>query len=470
MDGDRRIARGLFVLAWVTFAWFYGGAGWNGHAQFDLTRALVERHTLYIDGYDVNTGDVSRGGSHTYSNKPPGVSFLAAIPYAGIYAIERSLRLPVDHLERTNLWISTALTCGLSGALIGAILFLYARRSMHATARAAVAVSLAIVFGTIVFPYSTMPFAHVPAALFLLLAFTLLDERPLAAGVAAGLATCCFYVCAVSALILLVAAARRSRLRFLGGAAPFALALAAYQWRCFGSPFRTAVEASMTNTQKGLLLGVLRLPRLGALYGITLSPYRGLFFAAPVLLFALAGLVAMARDRSQRRVLITIAAIAGSYFAVIASFNGWDGGWAFGPRYVLPVVPFLGIPMLFALRSCPRPAIALWVAAALLSFAVHFIATSTDAMPSPSVHDPIGHYLLPAFFHGRISEETRAAFPWYDSTRVDKVTLPADAGNLGELIAGEGRRSSVMPILMWLIAGSALLLMRARRVDVGGGR
>src|SRR5258708_25502865 len=173
MDDDRRIATGLFVLAWVTFAWFYGGAGWNGHAQFDLTRALIERQTLYIDGYDVNTGDTSRGiDGHTYINKPPGVSFLAAIPYAAVCAVERALRLPVEHIEHANLWIVTAATCGVSGALIGAILYLYGRRRARATAVSSVGVSLAILFGPIVFPYSTILFAHVPPPLFLPLALT----------------------------------------------------------------------------------------------------------------------------------------------------------------------------------------------------------------------------------------------------------------------------------------------------------
>src|ERR1700686_700190 len=143
MDAGRRIAAGVFLLSWVTFAWFYGGAGWNGHAQFDLTRALVERRTLYIDGYDVNTGDVSRGGDgHTYSNKPPGVSFLAAIPYAGVFAVETALHVPFDRVERMNLWIVTAFTCGGSGALMGAILYLYGRRRVPATALASASTPL----------------------------------------------------------------------------------------------------------------------------------------------------------------------------------------------------------------------------------------------------------------------------------------------------------------------------------------
>src|SRR5205085_5124972 len=110
---DQRIAIGIFVLAFVTFGWFSGGAGWNQNAHFDLTRALVERGTLYIDGYESNTGDVSKGsGGHTYINKPPAASFLAALPYAIVHAVA----------PRFNAqWLVTALTCGVCGALIGPV-------------------------------------------------------------------------------------------------------------------------------------------------------------------------------------------------------------------------------------------------------------------------------------------------------------------------------------------------------------
>src|SRR5437764_14303849 len=107
---DAKIAAGLFLLAAVTFGYFTGGAGWNQDAHFDLTRAIVERQTLYVDGYDVNTGDVSKGsGGHTSINKPPGASILAAAPYAIIYAVERRLHVSVDSLTRMNRWTSPAL-------------------------------------------------------------------------------------------------------------------------------------------------------------------------------------------------------------------------------------------------------------------------------------------------------------------------------------------------------------------------
>src|SRR5204863_4962338 len=133
-----------------------------------------------------STGDVSAGaGGHIYINKAPGVSFLAAVPYA-------IFRDP---------WATTAATCGVCGALIAVVLYLHGRRKYDARPRDALAIALAIAFGTIVFAYSTMLFAHVPAALFLLLAVVLIERHPFAAGVAAGLSTLCFYVCGAAALL-----------------------------------------------------------------------------------------------------------------------------------------------------------------------------------------------------------------------------------------------------------------------------
>src|SRR6476646_3530464 len=83
---DRRIAEWLFLLTLFAAAYFYGGAGWNQNATFDLTRAIVERHTFAIDAYAGNSGDVSYANGRTYANKAPALSFLAAIPYVLVHA------------------------------------------------------------------------------------------------------------------------------------------------------------------------------------------------------------------------------------------------------------------------------------------------------------------------------------------------------------------------------------------------
>jgi hypothetical protein len=453
---DGKIAAGLFLLAAVTFGYFTGGAGWNQDAHFDLTRAIVERQTLYIDGYDVNTGDVSKGtGGHTYINKPPGASILAAAPYAVIFGIERRLHTPIDSMTRMNRWISTTLSAGLCGAVIGPLLYLYGRLRMGASAPQALCISVIILFGTIIFPYSTMLFAHEPAALFLLLAVILTKDRPLAAGVAAGVAVSCFYVCAVAAIIPIIQFRnhRREAVRFALGMAPFAALMAFYQWLCFGSPFRTSMEASTHFTQKGLLFGVISIPSAEALYGITLSPYRGLFFVSPILLLAFLGFAAMKRDVE----FWSIVFVTTAFVFTIASFNGWSGGYAFGPRYLLPIIPLMGMAMMAA------PLRILWIPAVIVSIGLNFIATATDPMPSSNLGHPVSGYLVPAFFTGHIGETTRRAIGSYETQSVDNVALSRDSGNLGELIFGKGKRASVLPILLWLVAGFAILLRMSLR-------
>src|ERR1700731_5324622 len=75
--------RALLVgaVAFVSFAYFYGGGGWNQNSRFDLLRAILEQHTLRIDSYHENTEDKAHFDGHYYSDKAPGLVFLA-LPFA----------------------------------------------------------------------------------------------------------------------------------------------------------------------------------------------------------------------------------------------------------------------------------------------------------------------------------------------------------------------------------------------------
>src|SRR5512140_1646009 len=197
---DRGLALALFLLVATTYGFFFGGGGWNQNAQFDLTRAIVERHTIVIDAYADNTGDRSSYGGHSYANKSPGTSFLGVIPYSIVYAIERAADVDAnDPIAMSfNLYLCTFAVCGILGALMAPLLFLHAR-SLGFRRGWPLAVAVAIAFATPLFAYSSVLFAHVPSAALLFAAYVLAHKTDarwrFVAGLAAGLAGMTNYLC-----------------------------------------------------------------------------------------------------------------------------------------------------------------------------------------------------------------------------------------------------------------------------------
>jgi len=484
---DRRIAGGLFVLVFVAYAWFFGGGGWNQNAAFDLTRAIVERHTFAIEAFGggSNTYDVAVHGGHIYANKAPGLSLLAVVPYAVLYAVERAAGVDVNAFDAMNLslYACGVAVCATSGALLIAIFFLYARRIGVAPIHA-LAVALLLAFGTYLFAYSTIFFSHVPGALFLFWCFARLsldpDQRPWIAGALGGAAVLSNYPLLIPVALIVAAAiaipGERMR-RFTSiaaGAAPFAIALLAYQAICFGSPLRTSIEAeSSIFHSEGAILGVLGMPKFGVLYAITFSRFRGLFFLSPVLLFAFIGAVVMMRSRQRLRDLALAAGVIASLLLINISFNNWDGGSGIGPRYILPVVPFFGVAMLSA-SGLLRP---LWVLLGAISVLFNFAVAAVNPMPSRQIADPIFRYTFPLLVTGRLPADTPPHPPFAWKVMIGHVSvnrLGADdlvpfhkhprgsresewaSFNLGEIVA-PGSVLSLIPIVIWILGGSMLL-------------
>jgi hypothetical protein len=474
---DRRTAWFLFLLVWGTCAFFFGGSGFNQNSTFDQTRAIVERGTLSIDAYAGNTYDVATWGGHIYPNKAPGLSLIAVPLYAPLYLLEgRSAAAGQFPLLTLNLYLMTVALCATSGAAIAVMLFFESLRR-GASRRWAIAIALCAVLGTPLFAYSTMLFLHVPSAALLLASLMLAERRrPLAAGAAVGAAGFVNYLCIPAALVVglmvLVSSDRRARdvLRFVAGGAPFAAVLCAYQFVAFGGLTRTAIaHENPAFLTSGAIYGILRPPSRDALWGLTFSPYRGLFFIAPILVLATIGVT-----RLPRRMAFAIATTGLYFFFFNVCFNGWHGGYAIGPRYLLPVVPLLALGLTGFTVRWRGVLLAVGIASVFLNLAV----TAVDAQPPDSVRNPIGDYILPLLIDGEVS----ASHPipqWLRDLYTGHVAVnrvaadeavpyklhppgsPANewaSFNLGESVFGAGELLSLTPVLLWMVAGIWWLL------------
>src|ERR1700758_1413966 len=206
----------LGAIIFLSFIYFYEGGGWNQNSRFDLLRAIVEQHTLQIDAYHENTQDKAHFRGHYYSDKAPGLVFLA-VPFA--LAARPALRIAgTDPASaRGGFWLSylvTAWAVALPTALAGVCLYFLALRFCGSAIGAAFGV-IVLALGTPLWAYASLFWAHALVGACLLFAFAAAlkigdGERDfvwsLAAGLAAGWATVTEYPAApASAMLALLA-------------------------------------------------------------------------------------------------------------------------------------------------------------------------------------------------------------------------------------------------------------------------
>jgi hypothetical protein len=152
---------------------------------------------------------------------------------------------------------------------------------------------------------------------------------------------------------------RRDAVFFLLGAVPPAVALGAYDWTAFGSPFRLSyryVANAYTEKQRSGFFGI-GLPTLHGI-GEFLGGSRGLLVWSPVCIAAAVGLVLLWRG-GRRGEAVAAGAIVVIFGLVDAGYFLPYGGGSPGPRFFGPAVPFLALGLAPALRRFPLPVLAL---------------------------------------------------------------------------------------------------------------
>jgi hypothetical protein len=137
--------------------------------------------------------------------------------------------------------------------------------------------------------------------------------------------------------------------RVLAGGLPFAIALCLYNAACFGGSFELSSAhekyAGFQSLAKGGVFGIHG-PSWDALAGLFLSPSRGLFVLAPVLLLCFRAFDVSARSLA-RDAAFALAVVPLSCIVLYAGYPNWHGGWGGGPRYLVAAIPFLVFPLVF---------------------------------------------------------------------------------------------------------------------------
>ncbi len=462
------------AVVFISNAYFYEGGGWNQNSRFDLVRAIVERETLQIDAFQNNTEDKAIANGHYYSDKAPGLAFLA-VPIA--VAAEPLLQAAgIDPDSARGLgdlaYCLTVFAVGLPMAAACSCLFWIALQlggSVNASAFASVALGLA----TPMWAYSTLFWGHALAGACLVFAFACAlrlrrdVSRPgdvfwgLALGLTAGWATVTEYpsapasaVVAILALILVWKDGPRRRWRVAlsisVGALVCVAVLMAYQYAAFGSVFHPSYTYYAPGAFSWMTRGYLGLtyPRIDVALKLLFGCRRGLLFSGPVVLAAPYGLWLLWKQPATHIPAMAAASVATYYFLFHASFFSWPAGWSYGPRYMSPGLPLLcvGLPPLWDhVRGAWRIAVG---AMAVAGVGLTLMAVSVGAQPPDEFHCPLLQFYWPSFWAGKFS------------SNLGTVLIPAEQGatqvhgafNLGELAGLYGLSSLIPLFVIWSLA------------------
>jgi len=355
---DRRVAVGIFFLTLAVYMVTFLGApkSPDERALFSGIDSLVKRGDFRVNQiyWDYSNVAMETTDGEMAPNYEP-AQMILGIPF---YLWGRSLGAALQGVMFFNAFVTAA-----SAALLYLCVIELGYRRRTATLTA-----LVYAFATLAWPYSRVFFREPLTVLaYLTAVYALLRYRPPAprrllwpalAGAAAGLAfvTKQISVAALPSLLLLAYAyerrrpadagatdsLRQTRLRVLLAAA---LPLAAivllgqlYQWTTLGGveTFARNIVDYTTNPQLSSSLPE-RMLRGGL--GLTVSPFRGIFWYSPVLLLGLVGAIPFTRRHGWEgsAFLLLIAAHILGY----SRYLYWSGGVAWGARYMLPIIPFL---------------------------------------------------------------------------------------------------------------------------------
>lgn len=467
-----RTASLLGLVSFLSFTYFYEGGGWNQNSRFDLLRAIVERHTLRIDAYHENTHDKAHFRGHYYSDKAPGLVFLA-VPFAiavrpGLRAAGVDPQSPQGEVALSFLASAGSVALPTAFAVI-CLFFLGLRFGCDLTAAAFGALVLGL--ATPIWAYAGLFWAHALVGACLVFAFAaalkLGENVPradffwaLAVGLAAGWATVTEYPAAPASAILAFFAMGQawhrssgSRWRVMAGIGVGSgiciVILLSYLYAAFGS-FRLSYAYydanSFTFMQQRGYLG-LTYPHPDRLLKLLFGCSRGLFFASPVMLAAPFGLWWLWKE-AHRAAALVAAAIAVYYFLFNASFYWWKSGLSFGPRYAGAGIPLLCLGLALAWQRVARFWRAVLVALALFSLLLALMVVSTTSQLSMQDSCPLVHSTWPAFWSGHMAMNH------------DSMLTVAEAGtrgehgafNLGQLVGLHGLASLIPLAAIWLAA------------------
>ncbi|MFH1277216.1 MAG: glycosyltransferase family 39 protein [Candidatus Eisenbacteria bacterium] len=394
----RRIGWSLFGTFLALYLSTAGGRLYVNDAYVKLltARSLLERGSLAIDADSRLTARSPKDGlDYAKFGVLHSILFLPAVATGKALAAAGALAPESRGLAESSL---ASVGSPFFTALTVALFFLWGR-AVFRDDRAALRAALLLGIATMIWPYAKRSWSETPQMTLLVGAALLLAraesrERAgpvfgagLLVGASVALRITGVAVAPIFLLPLLSGADRRGAIRRIllfgagGLAVTLPLVLGVNWWR-FGTPFSLFAWR----------MGGFTTPFFEGLAGLLVSPGESLFLYSPVLLLGAALLPRLRRESpgSFPVVLLLPAAL------LLLYAPWWFHAYTWGPRFLLPAIPFLLLPLASpGVWSSPRWRRAI-IAAGILSTAIQILGVTVHLGDLGEMERPlVRHGLLP---------------------------------------------------------------------------
>lgn len=417
---EKKIFLTVFLIMAVFTQWY----GVNANARFDLTRSIVDYGTVTINEVYENAGDRSYYEGDYYSDKEPGMAFLALPIYAawkGVYGLvgnatvdpgDRRVMFTANNVDITYpatpgpfylsaLILVILLTSTLALSLLTILVYRISGEFLT-DERKRLVVTFGFAFGTLVTHYGTMFLPNAVVTFLSFLSFYLIyrskgypgARHMTAAGVIGGFAVVVDPTAAPIVLGTFLYTGLRFRqvpLRYVAGGFIGVLPLLVYNTALFGYPWmlprffldpalypnlQQAASTVPQLTDQGFRLEPVKLFFVSL--RLLVFPHRGIFYWFPFLLLALLGATTFFQEKRDMAVAMTISGLL--LIAMVAGWWAWWMGGFFGARYLAVLIPFLMFPVFYAARSLDTRLLAVVVAASILVNLAGYHGTYEDQL------------------------------------------------------------------------------------------
>ena len=388
----------------------------NEQTRVYLTKAIVYNFTFTLDEQFKHYGqavDRAKFEGHYYTDKAPGSSFLA-VPVEFFLKTIEGHKVPLRHSLISYriflLLIPTAIMCFF--------LWTFIETRLPAKPFPLTLTMISYMIGSGALPYTQYFFGHQIVAVLLMATFLILNTsckywKILIAGFLAGLCVLTELQSAPSVFLLFILLLLKLQKKRFPNALLFLLpificiaAILLYNFSCFKNPFSVGYDhLDMPDVKNKFEEGIagVTYPNLTKLFLLLFGTQNGLFVFSPLWIFSFPGIYILWKQ-NYRDLFLIISLIVISWLLFNSSANEWRGGWSVGPRFLVPVLPFLTIPAsLFITWSWEkfygfaRP---LFAGLAGWGILVHTASVAVHPALDPSLENPIVEHSFYAILNG----------------------------------------------------------------------